>query len=145
MIKIKSKDFDSPLTLRIDQVQTEIFPISITIDLGSDPRIGQSWTLNRDVLIAGSTARILSAQLIDSGDGWLQFQFDVQVDPMVVGDLTVILPSVECGGGGGLPQEHLSRIQVFMNTCRKNLPSGPLEIQMVSAVLWGSWQVAWSP
>jgi TolB protein len=49
------------------------------------------------------------------------------------------------GGGGGYSAEHLSLIQTIADSCMQNLSPDPLQIQAARAVLWGAWQVKWTP
>lgn len=82
--------------------------------------------------------------VLDVGD--LAFQFDVQVDPQVVGDIYLDMPINHCrGGGSGYPGGHVEIVQVYVPTCRTDLPAGLLEVRIDGAMLWGHWKDEWTP
>ena len=144
-IKVLSKNFSSPLTITMNAVDVQFQPVIFHFDAGSSVQAGQSWDLNQDLQIANSVVRIVKTNLISS-EGSLNFQLEVQVDADLIGDLRITTPLNQCmGGGGGYPMERLRTLQIFVPTCRPDVPPGTVEMQVTGAVLWGEWQVRWQP
>ena len=145
-IKIPSKNFVAPLTITLNAADVQVKPILFNFEVGADSKLGQSWEVNQDIQVVDSTVKILKANLTTSADNKLAFQFDAQVDPNAIGDLQLVTPLTQCmGGGGGYPIDHLDLLQIFVAMCRPDLPPGNVEVQVIGAVLWGQWQVAWQP
>jgi hypothetical protein len=145
-IKILGKNFAAPLTITLNAADVQVKPVSFTFEVGADSKLGQSWEVNQNIQVADSAVKILKANLTTTADNNLAFQFDAQVDPNAIGDLTAATSLSQCmGGGGGYPVDHLDLLQVFVPMCRLDLPPGNVDVQVIRAVLWGRWQVTWQP
>ena len=144
-IKLLSKTFTAPLTIKLQAVDVDIQPIDFTFDVGSAPHTGQSWELDQALQVADSQVKVRKADLI-AADGNLKFQLEVEVNASEVGDLYITSPLGQCmGGGGGHPMEQQVLFQVNVPLCRPDLPAGSVELQVTGAMLWGEWQIQWQP
>lgn len=145
-VKTIDTNFLAPLTLSMDRVAVKTYPVSFGFDPGVNPKSDPIWDLNLDVPLAGSIVRVFSARLLVLNVGDLAFQFDVQMDPQVVGNISLSMPINRCTvGSSGYTGERVEIIQVYVPTCREDLPAGSLEVSMDDAMLWGQWKEEWSP
>lgn len=147
-VKVLQKDFTAPLNIIIDSaiVDTYTQPFSFQFDPGPSPVIGQNWEINQDFQIGDIQARILKATLTTAGSPDWSFDFTVQASPNELADVYINLEINQCGGGGGsYPTQPAETIQVSASSCRTDLPSGPLEAGVIGALMWGPWQVEWTP
>jgi len=144
-IKVLSISFAPPLAISFNVVDVQIQPIAFQFDIGSAPQAGQSWELNQDLQVAGSLIHLEKANVV-SAEGNLNFQLEAQVDANTIADLKINTPLNQCmGGGGGYPTEHMSTLEIYVPTCRPDLPPGIVEMQVTGAILWGQWQTSWQP
>ena len=121
-VKVSGKDFAAPLNISMNIVNVSIQPVVFHFDPGADPKPGQSWDINQDVQIGDARARILKANLTTMGSPDLVFEFDLQVEPNALADVSISMPINQCnGGGGGLP-EPSEDIQTYAYICRTDLP-----------------------
>jgi hypothetical protein len=146
-IRLLTKSFQAPLEIRLNYLSVSTHPAYFTVDLGPQPVIDQTWELNRDIQVVDSVARILTARLITLGPSDWSLLFEMQVDPDVLSEVRLFLPSGQCGGegGGAMPEDGRTVIQSYANSCTSVLPTEPVEVLILGALLRGSWQVSWTP
>jgi Tol biopolymer transport system component len=147
-LKVLEKGFVAPLKIRIDSatVNSYAHPYVFQFDPGSNPAPGQSWDIDKNFQVGDIQARILKANLTTINSHDLAFKFDIQAQPNELVDVYINMAVSQCmGGGGSIPTEPYEVIQAYANTCRTDLPAGPLEAQVSGAVIWGPWQVEWTP
>jgi hypothetical protein len=151
--RTNQKAFAAPLTLSLSWVEMQIAPqIPFELDLGTNPQIGQTWEINRDLTFEGHTVRLLSAQLVESNDPqWassLKFTYEDKEGGIFINVMDDIpqkpLIEVTSGGGGGGP---LTGIRfAWMNY--GEIPSGLRRFTISASVPYrvnGPWQVVWNP
>jgi len=151
--RTNQKAFAAPLTLSLSWVEMQIAPqIPFELDLGTNPQIGQTWEINRDLTFEGHTVRLLSAQLVESNDPqWassLKFTYEDKEGGIFINVMDDIpqkpLIEVTSGGGGGGP---LTGIRfAWMNY--GEIPSGLRRFIISASVPYrvnGPWQVVWNP
>jgi len=150
------KIFSGPLVLSVPTIGTMLFPPEegFEFDLGPDPRIGQTWEVDRDLVIGGHTIRLLSLRLVESPDAcWesvLEFRFTSN-EPGTSAAVEDAVPEPPClpahggGGGGGGPTDP----SVFQTAIAyQGLPSGLHRFSIRASfpyVVSGPWQVVWQP
>lgn len=148
--------FAGPLVLSVSTIGTTLFPPAegFEFDLGTDPRIGDTWKIDRDLAVGGQTFRLLSAQLMESPDAcWgsvLEFRF-TSVEPGVSAEVQDVIPEPPClpshggGGGGGGPADP----NVFQGAVAyQGIPAGTHRFSIRAAIPYvvsGPWQVVWQP
>ena len=151
--RTNQKAFAAPLTLTLAWVEMQIAPqIPFELDLGSNPQIGQTWEINRDLTFEGHTVRLLSAQLVESNDPqWassLKFTYEDKEGGVFINVMDDVpqkpLIEVMGGGGGGGP---LTGIRVA-SMAYGEIPSGLRRFTISADVPYrinGPWQVVWNP
>jgi len=112
-------------------------------DAGPNPQVGQEWTPNLDIQLAGHTLRLVSITA-DSREG---YSFEFLTDPTVYGagvDIAGYTPNGGGGGGGGgLTNGTFSRIISY-----ERIPTGKLNVILSNLTVIGetvTWQGQWSP
>ena len=150
------KAFAGPVTFSISSITTNVTaqPIDVGIDFGSNPQIGQTWSVNKDFVVEGHTIRLLSVGLSAAPENCQ----GVGIDFEFKGDIPEIFASVEdvvpqqpmvCsssgGGGGGGPTDPT----LFSGgAANKDIPVGLHHYSIsfsVPEVVNGPWQVIWNP
>ncbi|NCP16703.1 hypothetical protein GW866_06640, partial [bacterium] len=147
------KAFAAPLTLSLSWVEMQIAPqIPFELDLGSNPQIGQTWEINRDLTFEGHTVRLLSAQLVESTDPqWassLVFTYEDNEGGIFINVMDDVpqTPLIEVLGGGGGGGPLTEKKLAWMNY--GEIPSGLRRFTIRADVPYrinGPWQVAWNP
>ena len=147
------KAFAAPLTLTLSWVEMQISPqIPFELDLGSNPQIGQTWEINRDLTFEGHTVRLLSAQLVESTNPqWassLVFTYEDNEGGIFINVMDDVpqTPLIEVLGGGGGGGPLTEKKLAWMNY--GEIPSGLRRFTIRADVPYrinGPWQVAWNP
>ncbi len=152
--RTNQKAFAGPLVLNLDSVEMEITPQTrFELDLGSNPQIGQTWEINRDLTFEGHTVRLLSAQLVKSDNPqWaslLMFTYEDKEGGIFI-DLMDDIPQKPLiqlaggGGGGGGPSTGIRLTSMAYG----EIPSGLRRFTISTTVPYrisGPWQVIWNP
>jgi hypothetical protein len=145
-IKVTDKNFQSPLKIEITSMIVSLSPFSFQFDPGTNPKAGQSWPLNSDVTVLGKNVHFTSVQLNSQDDNNLMLVFNAQSELNFIGDLYLRTSVNQCkGGGGGLPTEPVTNLQVYESLCRSDFPPGSVDVQVNGADVFGSWVVIWQP
>ena len=141
--RVQGLSFNGPLTLSLESVDAW-FPVeaSYLFDPGPDPHLGQTWSLELPLQVAGHTIRVESAQMITDhfGTGY-EFAFLADADVTALG-LTIAGAPPDSGGGGGSQGEFVASV-----LWSDQPPAGPLNvnIERIGLILHGPWQVEWQP
>lgn len=134
-----------PLTLTIDGYTFSLATqASFPLDLGSNPRPGQTWTLSLDLPVAGHNLHIDSATREDAPD-LTMLEFNLSSDDSVFGTMLFDLQNTSGqGGGGGEPQPGPFTATVYYEN---GFPSGVTQITVASLqiVVKTPWQTTWQP
>ncbi len=148
------------LTLEISGVVTTInLKGSFTMDLGDNPHIGDTWTLDIPLEFAGLTARVTGARLsemTDENEGHLEtstvLEFFIQAEPAADGRsinmISISNPQAWFGSGsgaeGGRPGEGSMKAYVLTEP-ESPIPHGLIEIQLEDASIYypGPWILTW--
>lgn len=153
--RTNQKAFAGPLTLSLAFVEMEITPqIPFEFDLGSNPQMGQTWEINRDLTFEGHTVRLLSARLVESNNPqWassLKFTYEDTEGGIFINLMDDVpqKPLIEvAGGGGGGGGRPLTEIKsAWMNY--GEIPSGLRRFTISASLPYrvnGPWQVVWNP
>lgn len=67
-IKIGSKDFKGPLTIKVKALwiwANVTDAPTFTFDAGEDPQVGQSWTINKELTVAGKTIKVQNVKMVE--------------------------------------------------------------------------------
>jgi len=146
---IIGKDYAFPLTISVKSVTVNLpdTSASFQFDAGANPQVGQTWTVNIDVPIAG---HIIHVQTIELTSGRtpteLGYTFTMTVDPEVQGlgisDANPNLPDTSGGGGG----DGSGSIQ-YGFAIDGYSPAGvkTFVISNLAVTLEGTWQTVWQP
>ncbi|MFN8386564.1 MAG: hypothetical protein U0V48_02760 [Anaerolineales bacterium] len=141
--EIKGKHHAFPLTLSIDFALANVLgeTTEFEFDAGTDPQVGQTWTLKPEVQLDGHDIKEVVINRTNNG-----YEFRFQVDP------DLILFGVEINGfqtsrgnggsdgfGGGKIYQSLEYEGV--------LPSGKLVVRLIDpqVTIYGPWQAQWNP
>jgi len=141
--KVQGLSFNGPLTLSLASADAW-FPAeaSIFFDPGTDPILGQTWSLDLPLQVAGHAIRVESARMITDhfGTGY-EFDFRADADVVALG-LTIPDAPPDSGGGGGF-QGKFSASVLWSG----QPPAGPLSVRIesINLILHGPWQVEWQP
>lgn len=140
--KIQEKQPAWPLTITMDAVYANLLDTTaeFEFDTGNNPLVGQTWTLDPDVEIAGYEIREVSIKRTESG---YEFQFKVEPEILLfMPEIKGFPPSRGSGGNDGFGAG-----RIYYQLEYRNPPSGKLTVRLsdVSVVVHGPWQVKWSP
>lgn len=126
-IKTAPVQTPGPLTLVLDAVSVEL-PVksSFGFDPGSNPKPGQSWTLDREINIDEYHLRVHTATATETG-----FSFEISTDGGITSAMLTDLAHPVKGGGGGGGGDQGSTFSYAINY-NGNLPDGPLTITISS-------------
>jgi hypothetical protein len=141
--EVKGKRHAFPLTITFESVPAYILDetTEFEFDTGKNPQVGQTWTLEPDIQLAGYDIHKISITRMSNG-----YEFNFKVDP----DLELFTPEIKGGltsrGGGG--NDGFGRGEIYFRLEYKGEPpSGKLTVKLgdVRAAIHGPWQVQWSP
>lgn len=132
-----------PLTFTIDTVSV-LFDQQTTefeFDTGPDPQVGQKWSLDKDVQLAGYVIRVVSIERTLQG-----YAFKFKADPNVT-SITADIKGFPSISGGGWNDGYGRGDLFFTIEFKEEPPSGKLTIELgwLNANIYGRWQVKWSP
>lgn len=146
VLKVLEKDFVAPLRIRIDSVSVSVEPWpAFQFDPGPAPAPGQSWEIGQDFQVGDVRARLSSVTLTVQ-DSDLVFEFLIQAQPNELADVYLHMDIAQCmSGGGSISPEPSETILSSVYTCRADLPAGSLKAEVSGALIWGPWQVEWTP
>jgi hypothetical protein len=155
---VKAKEFTAPLTVSMGSVFVKIDPFSFSFDSGAKSNLkgDAKINLNQDVQIGDTTIRILTIHRGKTDDyspakGVYAYQIDIKFDPNVVGTVYIRTSNDQCPqppytDPESYPTERSSLGLAFpLFSCPKDMAPGQLKVQVTSAVLWGPWQISWTP
>ena len=128
-------------------VNVSIQPVVFHFDPGADPKPGQSWDINQDVQIGDARARILKAAISTTmGSPDLVFEFDLQVEPNALADVSISIPINQCNGGGPGEGEN-PQYGVNYSLEYASMPKGKFNVIFTARVLDDeqSWTLPWQP
>lgn len=143
----------SEATFRLSSVEFSIpDTASFTYDPGSDPQLGQTWTLDEQMEIAGIPLHLIGARLDRDEQTFpneqepfynLGFTFLTPTDlPRMLSSFTLQSDSEDYrGGGGGMQEPGVYKIEMLF----KRLPQEPqlVTIGQVGITLEGPWEIQW--
>ncbi|HLB49225.1 MAG TPA: hypothetical protein VJL59_19615 [Anaerolineales bacterium] len=151
--RTNQKAFAGPLVLSLSSVEMQITPqIPFELDLGSNPQIGQTWEINRDLTFEEHTIRLLSAQLVKSDDpqwaSFLKFTYEDKEGGIFINVMDDVpqTPLIEVLGGGGGGGPLTGKKLAWMNY--GEIPNGLRRFTISATVQYrisGPWQVIWNP
>ncbi len=146
-VQTNSKEYPGPWTLSVPSVIVGSgTQISLQIDLGLDPQLGQSWDINQELDIAGHLVHLTTIELYQDLDGSIWLESTFKGDPDVLG-VHVSDPDNRSemisgkGGGSGGNGEFTSAFTY------DQIPTGVREMVLSNASyrMDGPWQVSWQP
>lgn len=159
-METNSKAYPGPWTMTVNSMQvyqTVMDPAAtFSIDLGSDPQVGQTWQIDQSIQAAGFNLRVVSVGLrSDDRSGSPILDIVMENDPAVMGlGLEDALNQPKegqaagagSGPGSGGPQELLAGQQVN-SIPYFEMPSGThsIAVTSISYRLNASWQTSWTP
>lgn len=113
---------------------------TFTIELGTNPEIGQTWEINKVLTAGGFSFRVLNATL--TGEPGLLFE--IEPEPPLTGVMFHSTNPLMTGAAGGVPVHsgNLSSSITF-----SEIPEGALEVRLMSVYYQaaGNWQIHWQP
>lgn len=141
--EIKGKHHAWPLTFTIDAV-TVLFDHQTTkfeFDAGPNPQVGQKWSLDKDVQLAGYVIRVVSIERTPKGYSFI-FKADQNVTSITAE--TKGFPPIS---GSGWNDGYGNGDLFFAIEFGGEPPSGKLTIELgwLQADIHGPWQAKWSP
>jgi len=154
--KVKGKHFHGSLTLSVDWLTiVPNDPIHFTVDVGSHPQDGQTWTLEKQLNLFGFLAEVQSAKYVvgkDIDQGMQGLEFTVRL-PNEIEGLQLYYrdpnPQLHTGPdvwsselGDGFKQGQDTIQEGFLST----LPlSGTIDVTASVLFINGPWTVTWNP
>lgn len=141
--ELKGREHAWPLTITFDAVPAFVMDESaeFTFDTGENPQVGQTWTIDPDVQLAGHDIQTVLIKRTVHG---YEFHFKVERDLQFFGMEIKDFPTSRGGGsndgyGRGEIYHHLEY--------NGKIPSGKLVIKLSNAhtVIHGPWHTQWSP
>jgi hypothetical protein len=156
-IKVASKDFTAPLTLRISDLwisaiyNPENFGIPVfTFDAGIDPQVGQRWEINEEVEVDGIKIDFQAIEVVqeptDQGrDEGLEKGYAITVGKS---SADYFSGSYFCqGDGDSKPDYGEGSFDKFTYYYSGELPHGQVTCRIGDAhfLLPGDWKIEWQP
>jgi WD40 repeat protein len=140
--EIEGKQQAWPLTISIDAINVSVShgdQFRIKFDTGPNPRTGQEWNLNKDVVINGYRVTLSSVHRLADG-----YKFTLKTDPQVTGVNVWIVGFDAAGGGGGSDGKGNFNLS---NVYEGDVPSGELTlaISIQSVFMTVPWSITWQP
>jgi hypothetical protein len=135
------------LTLTLDTVNAHIkTDAGFTVDPGSDPEPGQSWTLDQEVELGyGHSLRVAQVTYSLADADYAQLEFDMRSENGVTGASL----QDQARPIAGIEQGQSSEAGAFTTLLYypTPLPQGPLNITVTAFTvdLPGEWQATWTP
>jgi hypothetical protein len=119
---------------------------SFTFDPGPNPKLGQKWEINQDVIVNNETVHILSVEEAGIEEGY--FLFTMQSNSNIVSATITDFehpPVGGGGGGGGIPEAGVPFRSGF--GYQIPLPQGPFTLTFtnVGILVPGDWTLTWMP
>lgn len=140
--EIKGKQHTWPLTITMDAVYVNLLDTTaeFEFDAGNNPQVGQTWTLDPNVEIAGYEIREVSIKRTGRG-----YEFQFKVDPNILLFMPEIKGFPSSSGTGG--NDGFGAGRIYYQLEYRNPPSGKLTVRLsdVSVVIYGPWEIQWSP
>jgi hypothetical protein len=133
------RGFSPPLTITFQAVEVQLpAQASLSFDVGSQPQVGQEWTLNQDFQLAGHLVQVLSAVRLENGYE-LHFKSDDAVSSIAIED-TQHIPIGGSGGGYLGEFEHAFKYE-------DPVPTGVLTFRITGILARheGPWTLTWEP
>jgi hypothetical protein len=138
------------LTLRVDQLSFRASPhVFFSVDLGSYPSAGDSWSINQILTIGDLSVRINSARLKSlendapgsNGEPMLGLVLDIEpIDPH-----QAILDQIWIGGWGDQEVYDMATYTWVSAWSPDKVPTGVVDIHLdtVQGILFGEWIIQW--
>jgi hypothetical protein len=171
----QTKPADGPLTLVVENAVAIYAPLhsdppqatpeemNLTFNVGENPQYGQTWSLDKEIRIAGYPIRITSARAanyddiktpeLEAGFGSQGFEygfdFSVESDPPVKfwADLEIMSETYICATliGNSIAPDSSSFHEVQL--CRDSYPKGDVTVQItqLTVLVENTWQITWNP
>jgi hypothetical protein len=150
--KIQGKYFHGPLTLTLKWVAVSpVDPITLTVDMGAHPQLGQTWTLNQPLDLLGAMAIVQSAEYVvrdDMGPQRMQgLEFSVQLPEEIEGlQLNYWDPDPHGEGVTSLNDGFKHGQEVVRIGFLTTIPiSGPVVADANVIFVDGPWTAEWNP
>lgn len=146
-LQTETKSAAGPLTLTLDTISAHIkTDAGFTVDPGSDPEPGQTWTLDQEVELGyGHSLRVARVTYSPTDAAHVQLRFDMRSENGVTGASL----QDQARPMAGIEQDQSSEAGVFttMLYYAASLPQGPLNITVTAFTvdLPGEWQATWTP
>jgi hypothetical protein len=111
-----------------------------TFDPGAEPKPGQTWVLNQDLILDGYNLNIVRATLTDEP----ALEFEVHPDSGVTNVMFTSANAIVTGSRGGTSLQNGNITSVMTLS---GIPKEPIEIQLrrIYYNAEGLWQIHWSP
>ena len=143
--KTDSITASGPLTLSVDSIAVVLSTKgSFAFDPGPDPKAGQTWPLDQDLVVDGYRIHVRSANVVSLGNAGLGYSFDMESDNGVMYATVDDLEHPTSGGsGGGSGGPSFSASFSYAG----GLQHGPITVTIteITVRLAGPWQVSWTP
>lgn len=145
--KLKGVEFAVPVSLSfVVQAALDVDGGSFTFDPGPDPKLGQTWEIDQDVIVNGETVHVLSAEEAGIEEGY--FRFTMQSDSSIVNAVIIDPAQPPVGGGGGGGDIPVAGQPFFAGyQYQAPLPRGPYTLTFirVGMLVPGDWTLSWAP
>jgi len=157
IIKIAAKDFKGPLTIKVKALwiwANNADGSSFSFDAGDDPQVGQSWTINKELTVAGKKIMIHEVKMVEDEDNSQLNQpstlygYSIQVSGESMNNL-----SLNCEGPDGplslfgqtrpLNTQELLVENFYPDGAPKNIITCKLQDAQFKEA--GDWQFEWQP
>ena len=136
----------SPLNINLKTVGVRLLePVPFNLDVGTAPKVGQTWMLSDSIMVLGLPVRAVSAKFVEQGvmqglevhfkpdSHFLSFQMGLSGPD--------VKPTGGGGAGGGHPEGTDGVVSIAM--IEGNV-SGQVTLSIVDASVVGPWTVAWN-
>jgi hypothetical protein len=146
-LQTETKPAAGPLTLTLDTISAHIITdANFTIDPGSDPESGQSWTLDQDIELGyGYSLRVKQVTYSLPDADYVQLSVRMEPENGVTGaNLQDPARPMASSEAGDINEAGVFSTNLYYPT---PLPQGPLSIAVTSFTvkLPGNWQATWAP
>lgn len=146
--KIPGQTFAAPLRAEFYVTRHEAASVPFQFDPGPNPRNGQTYDLNVELLVNEHPVKIVSARHEILGTSNHVFLFTLTADTYVIGARIIDPAHPPMGGGGGSNGIPLTAVPFTSGlVVEGDLPQGPLSLQVINldVLIPGDWVITWSP
>jgi hypothetical protein len=146
-LKIGAPANPGPLRVVVDYVALQIPPEGkLSLDVGKNPRPGQTWEVNQDVIARGYTLRVLSAEYVqEAPTAPVMLMLHLQAKPEVLLAGFADDETATSRPGGGAPNSPQAKFRSAI--LYEQFPKGKLNLTLSSLSVRrdGPWAVSWTP